>query len=145
MLTKAAEYEDGTEVGMLCDMDGNKISVKIGEEGKGKVWIPTTKSDYITIHNHPDGQIFSGQDLMNFFERGNLLGMNVVGNDGTIYSVFKTDDYDGMIACKEFRSLIIKLEKSQNEGNMSQYIQDIYDFLKDGEKYGIEFNQRTER
>ena len=48
---------------------------------------------HISIHNHPDGIIFSQADIDHFIFSGDIEGIIVVGNNGNIYTaVYDYDD-----------------------------------------------------
>jgi hypothetical protein len=48
----------------------------------------------VFMHNHPRNGMFSTSDLSTFISRPSLYGMTAVCNDGTIHTMFKTDEFN---------------------------------------------------
>lgn len=65
----------------------------IGPESGGSIYIPDQDVAYIAVHTHPDCNIFSPGDLMNFAMRSNLKMLTAVGHDGHVYAIEKNAEY----------------------------------------------------
>ena len=48
----------------------------------------------VVMHNHPRNGLFSGADLKSFVDYVSIYAMTAVCNDGTIYTIHKTRDFD---------------------------------------------------
>ena len=46
------------------------------------------------MHNHPKNGLFSEVDLRTFITSSSLYGMTAVCNDGTIYMMYKTENFN---------------------------------------------------
>ena len=58
-------------------------------------WIKTApKYSIVVMHNHPRNGMFSGADLKSFVDYASIYAMTAVCNDGTIYSIHKTETFD---------------------------------------------------
>lgn len=132
----------GTEAGIICDINGARQWYGVGSKGGGSVSVPTVLYDHILIHNHPSGEIFSGDDLENFIFRPEQSGLIAVGNDGAIFAVIKREDYDGLIAARSFMQTNMALCECIENGDSSGYISLIRKFLSEGESIGFEFIER---
>ena len=97
---------------------------------------------HISIHNHPDGIIFSGPDIDHFIFSGDIEGIIVVGNNGKIYTAVKGNGYDGFEAGKNFNELTLELDRFVEQDDMKGYIESIRSFLKGGEQYGLRFIEK---
>ena len=64
-------------------------------KAQGSIDFPATPINAIgTIHSHPTGYMFSMEDISAFTMNGDLSIMTVVGNNGKIYVLQKTDFFD---------------------------------------------------
>ncbi len=130
----------GTEAGRIYRPDMSPISQLItGETGRHQVSLPSCEVPHIIIHSHPDGQVFSGTDIRKFISSSSMEMMTAVGNNGTLYIIRKTSDYDGFQAYRQYLELETILQKAVSEGNMDDYICAIADFVTGGNVYGLEF------
>ena len=58
-------------------------------------WIKTApKYSIVVMHNHPRNGLFSGADLKSFVDYVSIYAMTAVCNDGTIYTIYKTSEFD---------------------------------------------------
>lgn len=142
LLETAMSEPDGVEVGFVCDMNG-KRTICVTGKSKNSVKIPSVSYDHIALHNHPDGFTFSETDILQFIFRGNMKGLVAVGNNGNVYAVAKTEDYDGMAAYMEFKNAQDRLTQHVDSGDVSGYIREIKAFLNGGKAYGIEYVERN--
>ena len=143
VLTIAQGLPPNTEVGFICDMDGNKIYQNIGIDGDSTVKLPRINKPHITIHNHPDGNIFSHVDLMRFIDDAEMQVMSIVGNDGNVCCLSKTNDYDGFEVYQLFGSYAPELAKCINDKDADGYIRTIRNFILEVSKHGVKFNGRA--
>lgn len=141
ILTKAMEQEDiRTEVGAVFNMRMERISeVTVGE--RNHICLLSPNEAYISIHSHPDSLIFSAKDLQIFAANLNMQMMSVVGNDGTIYILQRTDDYDGFLFLKDFSEVQTRLKRLAEENKPNEYVAEIAGFLERSEKYGTHFDR----
>lgn len=132
----------GTEAGRTYTMDMKPLSeLIIGKKGENSVRLPFHSEPYVTIHNHPDGQIFSHTDIAQFVHVGNLQTMSIVTNFGNTFVLSKTDDYDGFSVGIAWDNYESKFEAAIQEQNFSKYIKEISSLLKEIEKYGTQIIQ----
>jgi SPP1 gp7 family putative phage head morphogenesis protein len=141
ILTKAMEQEDiRTEVGAVFNMRMERISeVTVGE--RNHICLLSPNEAYISIHSHPDSLIFSAKDLQIFAANLNMQMMSVVGNDGTIYILQRTDDYDGFLFLKDFSEVQTRLKRLAEENKPIEYVAEIAGFLERSEEYGTHFDR----
>lgn len=141
ILTKAMEHEDiRTEVGAVFNMRMERISeVTVGE--RNHICLLSPNEAYISIHSHPDSLIFSAKDLQIFAANLNMQMMSVVGNDGTIYILQRTDDYDGFLFLKDFSEVQTRLKRLAEENKPNEYVAEIASFLERSEEYGTRFDR----
>lgn len=140
LLREAAKHPVGTEVGAICDLQGNRKWRGVGDSEE--VRIPNVTYSYISIHNHPSGLIFSGVDIENFIFDGMMQSMVVVGNNGGIYAVMKGENYDGFKISELFLNSKPKLQQSVEKLNIDEYIHNIREILKGGAEYGLRFIEK---
>ncbi len=130
----------GTEAGRIYHPDMSPISQLVtGEASCHQVTLPSCEVPHIVIHSHPDGQIFSGTDIRKFISSGSMEMMTAVGNDGTVYMLRKTSEYDGFQAYMKYRELKAALQKAVSENSMDNYIRAMQNFVNGGSIYGLEF------
>lgn len=141
ILTKAMEQEDiRTEVGAVFNMRMERISeVTVGE--RNHICLLSPNEAYISIHSHPDSLIFSAKDLQIFAANLNMQMMSVVGNDGTIYILQRTDDYDGFLFLKDFSEVQTRLKRLAEENKPIEYVAEIAGFLERSEEYSTHFDR----
>ena len=139
ILTEAMEQEDiQTEVGAVFNMRMQRISeVTVG--GRNHICLLSPNEPYISIHSHPDSLIFSEKDLQIFAANLNMQMMSVVGHDGAIYILQRTEDYDGFLFLKDFLEVQTRLKRLAEENKPNEYVSEIASFLERSEKYGTHF------
>lgn len=106
----------------------------IGDES---VSIPDRDYPYIGIHNHPTNTTFSHTDLLQFAKRDNMRGLTAVGNGGSVYGVFKTNEYDKTGLQDFLIGAKTKLKAFVDAGDISGYRKHMDSVLKEAAKYGI--------
>lgn len=73
---------------------GNQKSISLSDDIL-RNWIKTApKYSIVVMHNHPRNGLFSGADLKSFVDYVSIYAMTAVCNDGTIYSITKTAEFD---------------------------------------------------
>ena len=91
LLKEAQKQPVGTEVSIIYDKNMNPIKdhgYVVGE--KGKVKIDSYDKPYHAFHNHPSGETFSPDDLIQLSQRNNQMSVTAVENNGSLYCVSKT-------------------------------------------------------
>nr|DAH42991.1 MAG TPA: minor capsid protein [Caudoviricetes sp.]DAJ09708.1 MAG TPA: minor capsid protein [Caudoviricetes sp.] len=141
ILTEAMAQEDiQTEVGAVFNMRMERTAeVTVGKRNHISLLPPN--EPYISIHSHPDSLIFSAKDLQTFSANLDMQMMSVVGHDGTIYILQRTDDYDGFLFLKDFSEVQKKLKRLAEENKPNEYVSEITSFLERSEKYGTHFDR----
>ena len=148
VLEVASKLPDNTEVGMVCDINGNMIKTVEGEHGKGNVKLPKLEVPYIVIHNHPSGKMHSHTDLQKLLFNENQIISSVVGNNGKIYLFKKTDNFDSF-KCYEayYNNALPKFEEAIAQNDLASYFKIMDKLIKECKEYGVEFivgtNQTT--
>ena len=144
ILAEAQKNSLGTEVGRTYSLDMTPLSdLSVGIPGKGSVRLPRQEEPYVTIHNHPDGQIFSHTDIQRFIDSFEMQTMVVVTNSGDVFCLNKTDDYDGFFTMEVWDQQLSKILKCIENRNLESYIKEILNFLEEVPNYGAQFIKRT--
>lgn len=142
LLTLASKQPLGIEVGRAYKLDMQPLTKElIGPESGGSIYIPDQDVAYIAVHTHPDCNIFSPGDLMNFAMRSNLKMLTAVGHDGHVYAIEKNTDYEDSVVFDlsvSLRSSINSLTGT-NEGTLKKAEQLIRDCIKEMCKNGVNF------
>ncbi len=132
----------GTEAGAVYGEDMTLIAKGVGKDAEQGVRLPHCTEPYISIHNHPSGEIFSVRDLDSFFYNTDMIGMTVVGNQGNVYAVLKSSQYDGFKFGMKYRKITDKLEEVIKRQDIDGYISMIRGLLMEASDYGLEFIER---
>lgn len=132
----------GTETGAVYGEDMTLIAKGVGKDAEQGVRLPHCTEPYISIHNHPSGEIFSVRDLDSFFYNTDMIGMTVVGNQGNVYAVLKSSQYDGFKFGMKYRKITDKLEEVIKRQDIDGYISMIRGLLMEASDYGLEFIER---
>lgn len=134
VLDNVKNKEIGTEsLALFFLNDISLIDETTSNSADGSVKKLNYNKPFISIHNHPSGETISFSDIVIFQEQEQCKVMYVVGNNGNCYALIKTSKYNGM----GFFELIMKRKLG-----FSSYSSEI-EFLKECEKYGIKYIQRT--
>ena len=129
----------GTEAGAVYTPDMKLLERRIGKAHS--VHLPRYSGEHILIHNHPDGAVFSIEDINSFGLRFDTTVMTAVGNNGCVYLLRKTEEYDPVGFAMAFnKDLVTKLSY---ESTKKEVIDTITAFLKGAKTYGIEFDSGT--
>ena len=141
LLKKAMELPKGTEVAFICNLAGMRQWESVGSIGHSSV--PEVTYEHLILHNHPDCRIFSGTDIETLIMRAETKGIFAIGNDGSVFSAIKQENYDGYAAYESFKAVNIELEKYVAAQNIEGYVSAIRKYLKEAKKFGIEFDEKA--
>ncbi|MDC7278655.1 hypothetical protein NXH64_03970 [Butyrivibrio fibrisolvens] len=86
------------------------------------------KNSLIFLHNHPQNTCFSEVDLRSFMTADAIYMMSVIGNNGRIFFLIKTDDYDKAASLVFYEKLFENFEGSS-----------VKEFLRTCRKVGLKF------
>ena len=136
LLRKAAAHPVGTEAARCYGMDMRPLGETIIRGQKGRVRIPDQDVPYIAIHTHPSGMTFSPGDIRGFATRENMRMLTAVGNDGTVYAIEKTLQFDRNRILALFHDAENRLAMLQNQQEVNAAMQKL---LKEAEQYGATF------
>ena len=140
VLRRAKAEPLGTEVGATF-LEG--IIAPEYTVGKiGSVNIPDRDKQYIAVHNHPSGQIFSKQDIENFVLNAKRRTMSVVGNDGCIYVLSKKENINSSGFIRLFMQYNSELDDAVQKRDPESYISTMKKILYEGDGYGYDFIER---
>ena len=142
LLQAAAAHPVGTEVACCYGLDMQPLSKIIISGQQGRVRIPDQDVPYIAAHTHPSGLTFSPSDIRRFALRENMQMLTAVGNDGTVYVIEKTAQFDrsGLLAL--FRDSEIRLAAAKDPKELQEIMQQL---LKEAKQYGANFYAGRDR
>lgn len=124
----------GTEAGAIYSTDMRLIERSIGSTDQtmaNPIDIP-----HIFMHNHPDNLTFSHTDIDSFIRRPDLILLTAVGNNGRVYALEKTDDYEAADFVKEY---VKEKEILEYQDTPREYAQEMNRFLRRMSKCGVLF------
>ena len=142
LLQAAAAHPVGTEVACCYGLDMQPLSKIIISGQQGRVRIPDQDVPYIAAHTHPSGLTFSPSDIRRFALRENMRMLTAMGNDGTVYAIEKTAQFDrsGLLAL--FRDSEIRLAAAKDPKELQEIMQQL---LKEAKQYGANFYAGRDR
>ena len=142
LLQAAAAHPVGTEVACCYGLDMQPLSKIIISGQQGRVRIPDQDVPYIAAHTHPSGLTFSPSDIRRFALRENMRMLTAVSNDGTVYAIEKTAQFDrsGLLAL--FRDSAIRLAAAKDPKELQEIMQQL---LKEAKQYGANFYAGRDR
>lgn len=133
----------GTEAGCVYDTSMNRlIDIRLGKPGDNRVYLPSANAPHVTVHTHPDGEIFSGTDIENFLYDASQTTMVVITNAGKMFCVHKTNAFDGLMVVKSWLQTKKALDKCAANNDVDAYIKQIRTFLQEAGKYGTQFIEK---
>ena len=95
VLKAVKDAPPGTEATISISLDmKQKSDVQIGEPGAGTVHPVKMNVPYLSIHNHASGETFSGRDIQKFVADEKVSALCVVGNNGKVFILEKTDSFN---------------------------------------------------
>lgn len=137
LLTQVKRQPIGTEAGMLLNMDGHVISSIEG--AAGSVLAKQPDIPHMFLHNHPDGQIFSHTDIESFIFRDSTMVLTAVGNNGKIFMLVKSNNYDGFHFRLAYLKAQMDVDTAVRRGDPTAYVARIRELLEEAKAYGVEF------
>ncbi|MBD5161442.1 MAG: hypothetical protein HDT14_05395 [Oscillibacter sp.] len=126
----------GTEAGAVYTPDMRLIEQHIGADAGQTISLPHLKEPHILIHSHPSGLTFSKRDIENFIGNFDMASFTVVGNNGAVYLLQKTESYNAVDFVKAFGRTLIQLQQAQTS---QEYVNIINLFLEEAKQHGIQF------
>lgn len=142
LLQSVADNPVGTEAARCYGLDMRPLGETIISGQKGRVRIPDQNVPYIAAHTHPSGLTFSPSDIRRFALRENMRMLTAVGNDGTVYAIEKTAQFDrsGLLAL--FCDSEIRLATAKDPKELQEIMQQL---LKEAKQYGANFYAGRDR
>lgn len=135
MLNSVINKEPGTETTSIFSLDDmSLINTLTSESADGSVQPLNHDKPFVSIHNHPSGETFSLRDIYVFQTQNNCKSMYVVGNNGNVYLLTKTPNYDSMGLYESIMKVRLGFSEYSNEE----------DFIKECEQHGIKYFKRTD-
>lgn len=126
----------GTEAGAIYTPDMQLTERIVGTEADHKIALPYYSQPHVLIHSHPSGLTFSKGDIENFIRNFDTTVFTAIGNDGAVYLLQKTEQYDPVGFVISFGGMVPKLEQAKTP---QEYADVVNDFLKEATKYGVGF------
>lgn len=111
----------GTEETISINVETLKSKKQKGEAGAGVVEAIVLDEPYVSIHNHPSGETFSQRDVKKFINDDKNIGLVVVGNQGSVYTMIKTSDFNFVGALRHIISNGGKMDEKKIWEGMSKY------------------------
>lgn len=137
LLQYVKSNEVGTEAIAYYDMNLKELARYKGKIGH--VDGRTIKGAHIAMHNHPSGNTFTHTDIVSFINDGEMTMLTAVGNNGKVFVLEKTKEFDGFFASKKLIPIIEKFEKGEYNST-DEYLNDVTNLLKGVGQYGASFN-----
>lgn len=130
ILTAVKDDPPGTEATVSISLDlTRKSAVQKGEPGAGTVKPVVLDVPYISIHNHASGDTFSDRDIRKFVADKNAIAICVVGNNGRVYILQKTDSFNWI-------KFGIKTHSIDDDSNYNLQV------TQGAEKYGLQYYEK---
>lgn len=140
LLLEASTYPVGTELSRCYGLDMQPLGKTVIGEKLGSVRITDQQEPYIAVHNHPSGMTFSPGDIFNFTRRDNMRMLSAVGNNGVVYAMEKSADFNRLAVQGAYEKMRARIEQ---EKTVSGILNAIDDFLKEAQTYGIQYYKRA--
>lgn len=128
-----------TEAIAYYDLDLNLLSRYTG--GQNQVSATSYNVPHIIMHNHPDGLLFTHEDVARFISNGDTQIMSAVGNSGSLYVLEKTEEYNAAGFIRYLQEM--GLSHPNRNASPEKYIQFMEDLLKGVNEYGINYVGRA--
>lgn len=130
ILTAVKDDPPGTEATVSISLDlTRKSAVQKSEPGAGTVKPVVLDVPYISIHNHASGETFSDRDIRKFVADKNAIAICVVGNNGRVYILQKTDSFNWI-------KFGIKTHSIDDDSNYNLQV------TQGAEKYGLQYYEK---
>jgi len=142
LLNYMQKDKTGLEGLITYDMSMKEIERHKGNSKNLSVSIPRYNYNCIVIHNHPSGLIFSPKDLEIFSFNDEIRILGAIGNNGSVYYIEKTDDFDSMQFDYIYWKIKNKHGYTNSSGEYKYNTQDdmfkfIEELLEEGEECGF--------
>lgn len=136
LLRQVKDKPLGTEMARCYGLDMQPMGDYVTGDKEGSVKIPDQSAPYIAIHNHPSGLTFSPGDLSLFIKRSNMKMLTAVGNDGTVYTIERTQETDEIA----LRDLKQKMQQAvENTETKAQVMEELKKFFGEAENHGAHY------
>ena len=119
----------GTEETVSIKLSSLESEKQKGELGEGAVKVISFDEPFVSIHNHPSGETFSGRDIDKFAYDDNHVAMCVIGNNGKMYVLQKKPDYGWTKFAMESFDIQYKADYAEK-------------VLNGAENYGFEYHKK---
>lgn len=135
------------EVGILIDIHtwehwfimGTNNEVSINNNPEAHYRLETAhKNQLMFMHNHPSTGTFSGADLKYFCNHDTLYIITALGNDGTIYSLTKTPEFNINILAEYERLALEYYKKGHKSNNGTLAMKEI---LSRAKEFGLQYKK----
>jgi len=139
LLAFIRDDEPGTEAIAYYTLDMRELARYKGEQGAGYVSSTRYGVPHIAMHTHPDGKIFTLDDIRPFIQNENTMFMSAVGNDGSLYTLEKIKKF---IASEVVHCYIDALKTIPDpRAGMDEHLQFLEQFYTSIQKYGFKFRK----
>lgn len=129
LLAMSKEMNASKEVGIMIDIiswqiwsilgDANEVETKNNPDAYIALK-SFRKNTLIFMHNHPSTGTFSGVDFKTFCDNDTLYAITVVGNDGSVFTLTKTAEFNKGKAFAYYHDLAMNTYKNYvNNGTMA--------------------------
>lgn len=132
LLTFVEREEPGVEAAACYDLDMNLLDCHMGTFGKVK--IQRFSQSYLVLHNHPSGNLLSEDDVQGFAFCQEMQAVCAVGNNGAIYWLERTENFDFSALAQLSRDLAVKYPDRLD--SPERYVAYMEELLKGAEQYG---------
>lgn len=136
LLEKVKEKPLGTEMAFGCNLDMTRVEQITGNENR--VAVPRGKYEAV-LHNHPSGTTFTLDDVSALAMDEKMRMITAVGNDGSVYTLKKLDDFAFSDIYAHYCRLAEKLQ--DYEKSPEKYLAFMEQFLKGANLYGLEYKR----
>ena len=109
--------------------------------GQNQVSATSYNVPHIIMHNHPDGLLFTHEDVARFISNGDTMIMSAVGNNGSLYVLEKTEEYNAAGFIRYLHETVLSHPDSTT--SPEKYIQFMEDLLKGVNEYGVTYVGRA--
>jgi hypothetical protein len=145
LLHVAKEKNNSDEVLSILTFDGSRKAVILGDEFSvdpsndleaQSIFMTAGRKEILYLHNHPSTNKFSLADIMTFIRYGQIGLISVVTNQGEIYLLHKTANYDYNKLKKIFGEIYLQY----NVGRIS-HNEAVKQFLKSCSEGGVYYEK----
>ena len=145
ILQIAKDTNDSNEVLSILSLSSQKSVRILGDEFSvnpsndieaQSMFLQAKRKELLYLHNHPSTNIFSLADIMEFIKYGQIGLLSVITNQGEIYILHKSVNYDYNRSRDLFSNTYIKYQN-----NLLDFNQTVHYFLKQCYKGGIYYEK----